>query len=73
MMAECRHREFVIEVFQLRPNLWNMRVRRLDDALITYSGISCQSLYLGDPWPTPAAAFNDAKQFIDRMSTSKHN
>jgi hypothetical protein len=72
-MAEHRHGEFVIEAFQLGPNLWNTRVRRLDNASITYSGISCQSLYLGASWPTPVEAFDDAKQFIDRMTTSPHN
>ena len=66
-MTDHRHGHFIIETFELGPNLWNARVRRFDHAQFRYGNITLRHLYVGHSWPSAEQALEDARHFVDRM------
>jgi hypothetical protein len=68
-VSRSTYLDFDIQTFELGHNLWHASITRTDSRPIVLQSFPFQKMEVGFAWPTPIAALEDAKQFIDRLLT----
>jgi len=66
-VSRSTYLNFDIQTFELGHNQWHASVTRTDGRPMILQSVPFQKMEVGFAWPTPIAALEDAKQFIDEL------